>query len=117
VLAVERADTLLLLLQDRPQLNQALDAAGLPPGGRTLQFSLVDAGVGAPSSPGSGPGETGFGAGSGTGAGPGNGPGTGSGTGSGSGGGGAFSGQGSPGGGHRPPATTAWQRAGVDITA
>ena len=39
-LKVERADTLMTLLQDRPRLDQALDQAGLPPEGRTLQFSL-----------------------------------------------------------------------------
>lgn len=48
VLAVERTDTLLLLLQDRPHLNQALDAAGIPPEGRTLQFSLASPGSGNP---------------------------------------------------------------------
>ena len=47
VLAVERSDTLMLLLQDRPHLNQALDAAGVPPEGRTLQFDLTPGGDGA----------------------------------------------------------------------
>ncbi|HYZ63148.1 MAG TPA: flagellar hook-length control protein FliK [Acetobacteraceae bacterium] len=40
-LAVERADTLLLLMRDQPQLQQALDQAGLPADGRTLHFSLA----------------------------------------------------------------------------
>jgi flagellar hook-length control protein FliK len=99
VLAVERNDTLMLLLQDRPQLNQALDAAGISPDGRTLQLNLADPSTGStPSGPGTG------------------GTGTGSGSGSGGAGGGA-QGQDNPGGGQRQPPAIAWQRAGVDITA
>ncbi len=94
VLAVERADTLMLLMQDRPQLNQALTAAGLAPEGRTLQFSLSSGGqdpgqsYSGQSSPGqSSPGQS-------------------------------FGCQGSqrdapP----RRPTRTAWLRAGIDITA
>ena len=44
VLAVERPDTLMLLMRDQPQLNRALDAAGVPPDGRTLQFALGQSG-------------------------------------------------------------------------
>lgn len=45
---VERADTLLLLLRDQPQLQRALDLAGVPSADRTLQFHLAppDAGSG-----------------------------------------------------------------------
>ena len=49
-LTVERADTLLLLLRDQPQLHYALDLAGVPAGDRTLQFHLAPSGA-APSSP------------------------------------------------------------------
>ena len=90
-LAAERPETLALLLADRPQLNTALDAAGLPADGRTLQFSLS-----------SGNGNSGSGSGSGANSGSSNGqPGAGS------------------GGGQRTPLPhrTAWLRAGVDITA
>lgn len=47
-LVVERADTLLLLLRDQPQLQRALDLAGVPSADRTLQFHLAppDAGSG-----------------------------------------------------------------------
>jgi flagellar hook-length control protein FliK len=98
VLAVERTDTLILLLQDRPQLNQALNAAGISPDGRTLQLSLASTGDAGASS--------GFGGGNG-----GSGPGFGGSQGGGS------PGQDNSGGGQRRPSTTAWQRAGVDITA
>ncbi len=47
-LAVERPDTLLLLLQDRPRLDQALDLAGVPQAGRTVGFSLGDPQSGTP---------------------------------------------------------------------
>jgi hypothetical protein len=92
VLAVERSDTLMLLLQDRPQLNQALTAAGVPPEGRTLQFSLADPGAG--STPG----------------------------GMGTDGGGGNPGSGQDTADREPPprhpdAAFAWQRAGIDITA
>lgn len=49
-LAVERPETLLRLVQDRPALQQALDQAGIPPSARTIHFSLA----GDPSSPGFG---------------------------------------------------------------
>jgi hypothetical protein len=41
VLSVERTDTLMLLLQDRPRLDQALDQAGVPAAGRIVEFSLA----------------------------------------------------------------------------
>jgi flagellar hook-length control protein FliK len=68
VLAVERADTMMLLLQDKPQLNQALDAAGVPPQGRTLHFDLSPGGGDAGSGRGrmtgdGGPGQRGSGSG------------------------------------------------------
>jgi hypothetical protein len=50
-LAVERTDTLLLLLRDQPQLHRALDLAGVPPEGRVVQFSLAP-----PDAPGGGAG-------------------------------------------------------------
>ena len=40
-LQVERPDTLLLLLRDQPQLQRALDLAGVPTADRTLHFSLA----------------------------------------------------------------------------
>jgi flagellar hook-length control protein FliK len=40
-LAVERPETLLRLVHDQPQLQQALDQAGISPSGRTIQFSLA----------------------------------------------------------------------------
>ncbi len=40
-LAVERADTLMLLQRDQPQLQAALDLAGIPPEGRTVHLSLA----------------------------------------------------------------------------
>jgi len=98
VLAVERTDTLMLLMQDRPQLDTALTAAGISPEGRTLQFSLSGGSAGGGSS----------GAGSGGSSGGGN-------TGS----GGGFS-QGHGGGQDEQPTSlprSAWLRAGVDITA
>lgn len=42
-LTVGRPDTLLLLLRDQAQLNAALDQAGVPPEGRTLEFQLSPA--------------------------------------------------------------------------
>ena len=104
-LAVERPDTLMMLLQDRPRLDQALNQAGVPPEGRIVQFSLAapDSGTGAAPDRSSG------------------------GLGSGGAGGGhdAWGGQGqSHGGRHsapdhrsRPPARVDWLRAGIDITA
>ena len=108
VLAVERTDTLMLLMQDRPQLDSALTAAGLAPEGRTLQFSLFGGGGGTSGGLGGGPGT-----------GPGSGPGTGGGAGGGGPGGGGFARD--QGGGqdsrHSPPPRTTWLRAGIDITA
>ncbi len=40
-LSVERPDTLLMLVRDQPQLHRALDLAGIPPDGRTVQFQLA----------------------------------------------------------------------------
>jgi len=39
-LAAERPETLQRLIHDQPQLQQALDQAGIPAAGRTIQFSL-----------------------------------------------------------------------------
>ena len=39
-LAVERTDTLMMLVRDQSHLHQALDQAGVPQDGRTVQFSL-----------------------------------------------------------------------------
>lgn len=99
-LAVERPDTLLLLMQDRSGLDRALTEAGIPPNGRTLSFSLGDPGTGS-------------------------GPGSGSGGGSGgqaAHGGGASTGHHAPDGGwpdgrERRSREAAWVRAGIDITA
>ena len=93
-LSVERPDTLLTLMADRPALNAALDLAGVPPEGRTVQFSLT------PSDPGPSNNAT---------------SGNGSGTSGGSGG--------APGGGRdgdRPPPLPPRRtrlRTGIDITA
>lgn len=40
-ITVERAQTLSLILRDQPQLQRALDQAGIPPDGRTLQFEIA----------------------------------------------------------------------------
>ena len=40
-LTVERPETLLMLLRDQPQLHRALDLAGVPAAGRTVQFHLA----------------------------------------------------------------------------
>ncbi|MDP9097056.1 MAG: flagellar hook-length control protein FliK, partial [Pseudomonadota bacterium] len=48
-LAVERPETLQRLLHDQPQLQQALDQAGIPAAGRTIQFSLSNENGSAPS--------------------------------------------------------------------
>lgn len=40
-LTAERPETLLRLLHDQPQLQQALDQAGVPQQGRTISFSLA----------------------------------------------------------------------------
>ena len=101
-LAVERTDTLMTLLQDRPQLDKALDLAGVPPEGRTLHFSLSSPspGHGSASLAGFGPGSNG-----------------------GSGGHGAWGGRNYPGHGSssgdepRSKARSNWLRDGIDITA
>jgi len=55
LVVVERPETLRLLIQDQAQLHRALDQAGLPQDGRSLNLSLgspgngnSDAGAGAP---------------------------------------------------------------------
>lgn len=48
-LIVERADTLLLLLRDQPQLHRALDLAGVPATDRILQLHLAPQGAAPPS--------------------------------------------------------------------
>jgi flagellar hook-length control protein FliK len=40
-LTVERTDTLMLLMRDQPQLQHALDQAGVPQHGRSVHFSLA----------------------------------------------------------------------------
>jgi hypothetical protein len=40
-ITVERAETLQLLLRDQPQLQRALDQAGVPAEGRTISFHVV----------------------------------------------------------------------------
>lgn len=94
-LAVERPDTLLTLMAERSALNGALDAAGIPPEGRTVQFSL------APSDPGVGGGTAG---GSGT-------PGNWSGS------GGSAPGSGGEDGRSPPAPRRTRLHAGIDITA
>lgn len=94
-LAVERPDTLLTLMADRPALHAALDLAGVPPEGRTVQFSLTPSDSGLNNAPGGG---------------------TGSGTGNGSGsasGGGSRDRDGAP----PPPPRRIRLRTGIDITA
>ena len=98
-LAVERTDTLLLLLRDQPQLHRALDLAGVPQDGRTLHFSLAPPERSGPDS------------------------GTMSAGGGGADGGSARQHHSQPGGGGaqdspaHPRRRLAWRRAGVDITA
>ena len=98
-LAVERTDTLLLLLRDQPQLHRALDLAGVPQDGRTLHFSLAPPERSGPDS------------------------GTMSAGGGGADGGSARQHHSQPGGGGaqdspaHPRRRPAWRRAGVDITA
>lgn len=40
-ITVERPETLQLLLRDQPQLQRALDQAGVPPEGRTISFHVA----------------------------------------------------------------------------
>jgi hypothetical protein len=42
-ITVEKAETLTLLLRDQPQLQRALDQAGVPPDGRTVTFHVATA--------------------------------------------------------------------------
>ncbi len=103
---VERPETLRLLLSDQPQLQRALDAAGLPQEGRTVTVTLAT-----PEPSPAGGSSASAGGGGSSGANP----------------GGGFGGQ--PGGrqGQRPSQTipiagianssSGWLRAGVDITA
>jgi len=100
-ITAERPETLALLQRDQPQLQRALDQAGVPPDGRSLTFQVGS------QQAGGGPG--GFGAGGGT---------------SGQSGGGSqngtapsqqtFEDQGAAG---QPLMPSRWLRAGLDITA
>ena len=99
-LTVERPETLLLLVRDQVGLHRALDQAGVPAEGRTLQFQL---GQPAPGAPGQ---QLDAGAGGGWG------------------GGGARHGRGETsrgwrhlGDGDTQTVRTAWSSAGIDITA
>ncbi len=74
VVAVERADTLMTLSRDQPQLERALDAAGVAREGRVVAFSL-----GLPDAPSPAPAAAPIGPGPGPDPGPGPGPGLGQG--------------------------------------
>ncbi|HVC59543.1 MAG TPA: flagellar hook-length control protein FliK [Acetobacteraceae bacterium] len=106
-IVVQRPETLTLLLRDQPQLQRALDQAGVPADGRSLSLHV------APPESGVSPGSASSGAAAGSD--PGQGGGNGGGTRSG--------GQGQPGGAAEPepddPSAplTRWLRAGLDITA
>ncbi len=94
-----RPETLALIRQDQPALHRALDAAGLPAEGRiiVLQQAPPESGRASSTGPGGGSGGSAHG-------GAGGGPGSGS----------------SPPGEQqqgRTPRSTAWLRAGLDITA
>ena len=75
------------MLQDRPQLDRALDLAGIPPDGRTVQFSLAPPDLRDGNTAGASGNNQGLGQGSGT-SGQGTGQGAGQGTGQGTGQGG-----------------------------
>ncbi|HTW68865.1 MAG TPA: flagellar hook-length control protein FliK [Acetobacteraceae bacterium] len=106
-IAVERPETMTLLLRDQPELQRALDQAGVPPDGRSLTLHLATPDAPAPSAAAHG----GMAANAGSGQGGGNGSGT------------RTSGNGSA----EESADTApddapiplprWLRAGLDITA
>jgi flagellar hook-length control protein FliK len=110
-ITVEKPETLILLLRDQPQLQHALDQAGVPPDGRSVTFHIAPAEAGARYEVGSAPGTTGTGS---------------SGTGDAS--SGAFHQGGRPARGGFPdaddtkadfalPVPPEWARAGLDITA
>ena len=111
-IAVERTDTLMTLMQDRPQLEKALDQAGVPAEGRTVTFSLAapDVASNPGNASGGSAGSAGF-AGSG-------GSGSGGYGGWGGWGGRSQSGQGNASGDDSAtPSRPLWLRAGIDITA
>jgi flagellar hook-length control protein FliK len=51
-ITVERPETLILMLRDQPQLQRALDQAGVPPDGRSVTFHIATAEPGARSDAG-----------------------------------------------------------------
>ncbi len=113
---VERPETLQMLAADQTQLHRALDSAGLPRDGRDLQLALAPPAVTPAGGQDGGAGQPGGGAAPQTPGGAGGQP-----------GGGGFGGNGQGGtrrqrawpgaGGSGPAAASAWQRAGIDITA
>ena len=65
-ITVEKPETLTLLLRDQPQLQRALDQAGVPPDGRSVTFHIATAEAGsryevAPTLSGTGTGSSGAG--------------------------------------------------------
>jgi flagellar hook-length control protein FliK len=101
-ITADRPETVALLQRDQPQLQRALDQAGVPPDGRSLTFHVANQQTGG--------GQSGFGTGAGA-----------SGQ---SGGGGGQSWTGASQAAReedvdtaQPQTTTRWLRAGLDITA